>query len=139
MLSRTFCKTILSLSLLLSLLSVPSICCADYIITTEELQQLNSNLDKLSKLNEQSQTQLNQQQQKLEQSEQRLLQQENQLKLLTATSKTQEALLQTANESLDKLNNDLSAANKKAVVYKRQRNLYIGLLIGTLTMIATAQ
>lgn len=121
--------------LLLSLLSAPatSWASASYTITEEELTQLESNLNRLQEINQQSQTdsetlrlQLTESQNQLTIARQQLTiarQQSAQLKAqLTALqqeSRSQQSLLQTANESLAQLERE---ENQKRLTIKAQRN-----------------
>lgn len=124
----------LSLYLLLCFLCVcPCFAETTYTITETEIQQLKSNFNTLEQLNNKSQQELILSNNRLQESEKKLLQQEKKLTALTETSKMQEQSLKIANEFCDKLNNDLSLANKKVHKYIRQRNIYAGLFVSAIT------
>ena len=73
-----------------------------YYLTETELTQLEVNLKKLSRLNDESQRKLMTLQSELTQSERELAELSDRLNLLTTTSRQQENLLLTAKESYEK-------------------------------------
>ena len=88
---------------MLFFLSFCSPCSATgYYVTETELTQLESNLEKLSQLNTESQKRLMTLQSELTASERELAETSDRLKLLAETSQTQENLLRTAKESSEK-------------------------------------